>query len=461
MNEDHDLLGPVEGDKSASDKSNSKKHALVVKFKELDKKAESWIQSWNPYHPALVQQRNLKPVVIEESQMMKQIGRFFLIAFGIFLIWAFIAPIDSGVATNGSVVVSGYRKLLQHPSGGIVQEILVKEGDMVNEGDILIRINPLSAQADLSTAQLQYINALVTEARLQAERKGENKITWPAALETWEKDPKVIEAKDIQQKLFDTRRSEFSMVVSSKRTQLASLTQEANANAALAKEGYVSQAQANQVIRLKIDAEAALKSLESAYYKDIDGQLAQIQATRDAMRDRFKLVELNRDLTSIRAPVSGRVVGLKPNTVGGTVSGGTTLAEIVPSEVALIAEVQVPPNIIDRVKVGMPVDMRFTGLSGDYTPLIAGKVSYVGIDLQPPNPSAPAGSGDYYLAKIEATKEGLELLSKVAIDPGNSKAGNIEIHPGMPVDVVFKTGERTFMSYLIRPLTDKFAMAFK
>jgi len=447
-------------DPSAAMQDDGKSHALVVKFKELDQKAESWIQSWNPYHPAVIKARGYQPVLLEESQLMKRIGRFFLLGFGIFLVWAFTAPIDAGVVTSGSVMVSGYRKMLQHPTGGVVQEIMVKEGDLVKEGDVLIRINPLKAQADLSQVQLQYINALVTEARLQAEHKGSSKITWPAELNTWEGDPKVKDAKQIQQTLFETRRSEFNLVVSGKRAQLATLIEEYKSNALLAKEGYVSQATANQVMRMKLEAESGLKSLEATYFKDIDTQLAQIQSTRDAMKDRFQASEFDRDLTAIRAPVAGNVVGLKINTVGGTVAAGTVLAEIIPQESSLVVEVKVPPNRVDKVKVGFPADIRFTGLLYDATPLIPGTVKYVALDVQPTG-GASAPDGDFYLAKIEATKEGLEILSKVEISPGNAKLGTVEIHPGMPVDVVFKTGERTFMSYLIKPLTDKFALAFK
>ena len=99
------------------------KNALVTQFKELDKKAEGWIQSWNPYHPAVIRNRGFEPVAIQESKIKRQTAKFFLLAFGAFLLWAFFAPIDAGVSTQGTVTVSGYRKQLQHPTGGLVQEI--------------------------------------------------------------------------------------------------------------------------------------------------------------------------------------------------------------------------------------------------------------------------------------------------------------------------------------------------
>ena len=424
----------------------AKSSALVAQFKELDKKAEGWIQSWNPYHPDVVRNRPLQPVQIEESYIRKKAAKYFIIAFAVFMVWASFAPLDAGVSATGTVMVSGYRKALQHPTGGVVQDILVKEGDLVQEGDVLIRINPLKAEAELSASQLQYINALVMEARLQAERKGLGKITWPTDLDPWIKDQRVIEAKTIQQKLFDTRRTEIVAVIEGRRMQLATLSEEARSNAQLAAEGYVSKAQANQVMRSKVDAELQLSTMQATYWKEIDNQLAEIQKNRDALKDRFQAVSFDRDLSSIRAPVTGTVVGLKVFTKGGTISGGQILAEVVPAEVALIVDAQVPPTMIDKVKNGLLVDMRFTSFNQNTTPVIPGRVKLVGADriTDPKN-----AQNEYYLSQVEATKEGLHLLK------------NLTIQPGMPVDVIFKTGERTFLSYMLKPLTDKLVKAFK
>jgi protease secretion system membrane fusion protein len=443
MSTSEDLLVPGNDDQ----KKNSKAHALVVQFKELDKKAEGWIQAWNPYHPDVIKHRPMAPIQVEESKIRRSAAKIFLITFSIFLVWAFLAPIDAGVTTQGTVMVSGGRKMLQHPTGGVIQEILVKDGDIVQEGQLLIRINPLRAEADLSSAQLQYIGALVAEARLKAERKGDAKIVWPAELDTFGKDPRVDEAKGIQQKLFDTRRAEIVMVISGRRSQLATLTEEAKNNATLAQEGYVSKATANQVMRQKVDAEMQLNQMQSTYYKDIESQLAEIQKARDALKDRLQAVEFDRDLTAMKAPVAGTVIGMKLNTIGGTVPSGQVLAEIVPLESALIVNAQVSPELIDKVKVGQIADLRFTAFNVNTTPVISGKVVLVGADKLPAAPGGP--QGEFYLAKVEATKEGMAEL------------GNLQIQPGMTVDVIFKTGERTFMSYLFKPISDRFARSFK
>lgn len=440
----------VSSETSSEDLTSKKSNALVVQFRELDKKAENWIQSWNPYHPDVIKGRTLQPILIEESQIRKKTARIFLIAFGLFMLWAFFAPIDGGVGAPGTVMVSGYRKTLQHPTGGLIQDILVKEGDEVNEGDILVRVNPLKAEAELTSAQLQYINVLVTEARFQAERRGDKKITWPSELEAMGSDPRVMEAKQTQQKLFETRYNEFGVALNARRAQLASLTEEARNLQELAKDGYVPKSQANQAMRTKTESEMALNTLQASYYKEIDGQLAEIQKNRDALKTRLEAVSFDRDLTSIRAPITGTVVGLKVNTKGGTISGGQVIAEIVPKELALLVDVQVPPTIIDKVKVGTRADMRFSSFNADTTPTIPAVVKLVSADKKPGAQAGPGGKDeDFYLAQVEATPEGLQKL------------GSLRVLPGMPVDVVFKTGERTFVSLMTKPLTDKLIKGFE
>jgi protease secretion system membrane fusion protein len=352
------------------------------------------------------------------------------------------------VTANGTVKVSGYRKSIQHPAGGVIQEILVKEGDSVKEGDILIRVNPLKTDADYAAVDLQYINALVTEARLNAELRGSSEITWPAELRVRSKEREVVEAESIQANLFQTRRNEYKTAISSKRAQLNSLTEEAKNNQQLAEEGFVSKSQANQVNRARIDAEIALNALESGYYKEIKTQLADIQKVRDSFKQNLDLVQFNRDLSAIRAPVTGTVVGLKVNTKGGTISPGQILGEVVPKEAELVVDAEIPAHGIERLHPNMDVDLRFVTLNTHLTPVIPGKL----VSINPDKESDPQQQGkdkEFYLGRVVADKSALEKL------------GNAKIQPGMPVNVVVKVGERTVLSYIIKPLADRYAMAFK
>ena len=163
------------------------------------------------------------------------------------------------------------------------------------------------------------------------------------------------------------------------------------------------------------------------------------------MSSRLDSAKFDRDLAEVKAPVGGSIVGLKVFTVGGVITSGQILMEVVPKDETLIVQAKIPATIIDKVRVGMPTDMRFTAFNQATTPVIPGIMTVVGADKEPgSNPSE-----EYYLGQVETTKEGLELL------------GSLKVQPGMPVDVVIKAGERSFMSYLLKPLSDKTARAFK
>ena len=436
------------------------------------------VTSWNPYHPSKLSDNGLEPVAIEESEVRKQGARWFLIAFCLFLIWSVTMPIGSGVPVVGTVVVSGYRKLVQHPTGGVVTQIIVKEGSKVNKGDILIKVNPLNTQANLASYELQYLDLLVNESRLKSERLGYGSIVWVPELADLGNGDRVSESKSVQQQLFSARRAEYQSTIqglqaqiggltsamASHRIQLGTLNEELSSSQQLAKEGYIPRTQANSTLRGQAEQQAALANASSevakiraeiarartAYLKEVETQLSEIQKNKEAFAGKVSAARFDQQLSEIRAPVSGTVVGLKVATVGGVISGSQTLAEIVPSDGRLITEIKVPPNLIDKIRVGLKADIRFVAFNQTTTPVIGGRIVLVGSDLQlgqeSKDPNAP---NEYYLAQVEVTTEGQKSL------------GNLHVQPGMPVDVIIKTGERTFMSYFLKPLTDKLARSFK
>ncbi|MES2604420.1 MAG: HlyD family type I secretion periplasmic adaptor subunit [Pseudomonadota bacterium] len=443
-------------------------------FGRLDGFADKWVRSWNPYDPTHLQDRKLQPVNVEESQIRKGAARWFFLGMAIFLMWAFWAPLDAGVNVGGNVVVSGYRKAVQHASGGVVQEILVREGGQVRQNDVLVKINPLNTEASLATAELPYINLLVTESRLRAERLRKPKVEWVKELDKWGDDVRVKEAKQLQLELLESRKAEISnqlsglnaqitgiqSAIASRIVQLGTLTEELKSNQKLADEGFVPRAQANNTLRSKVELESSLATahadlgktraqiaqLQTAHLKEIDRELSETQKNREAYQTRFEAARFDRGQTEIKAPVSGTVVGLKVFTVGGVITAGQVLMEIVPDGGKLMVEAQIPTTLIDKVHVGLSADLRFTAFNASTTPVVPGRVSLVGVDKQPPKEGQ---QGDFYLAQIETTAEGLAML------------GELKIQPGMPVDVVVKTGERSFVSYLLKPITDKLSKAFK
>ena len=435
-----------------------------------------WVSGWNPYDPARLKSRQLQPIAVEESVIRKRAAQVFLLFFALFAVWAYTAPLDAGVSVLGSVVVMGNRKAVQHPSGGVVQEILVKEGDEVKQGDILLRVNPLKTDAQSTGVELQYINLLTSESRLKSERVGADGIRWAEELaQRFPKgDVRVQEAKDLQVQLFSSRRSDLESQVASLREQIAGLTasyqsrqvqsrsidEEMRNARELARDGYVPQTQANQAERAKSDLDASIANTQAEiaraklhitqvrtmFLKDVDTQLQEIQKTRDAVFGQMGAAQFDSNLAQLRAPVSGNVVGLKVFTAGGVITSAQVLMELVPKDESLAVDVRIPTNLIDKVRVGMLADMRFAAFNQSTTPVIEGELKVVGADkIAGTAPSEP----EYYMAQIQTTPEGLQKL------------GQLQVQPGMPVDVVIKSGERTFMSYLLKPLTDKLALAFK
>jgi protease secretion system membrane fusion protein len=230
------------------------------------------------------------------------------------------------------------------------------------------------------------------------------------------------------------------------------LTEEAKNVAQLASEGFASRAQASAILRNKVSAEASLSQLVHGRQSDIGRELAEAQKNRESLQQRMQSLAFDADLSNIKAPVTGVVSGLKVNTIGGVIPGGQVLLEIVPKQEILIVEARVPTSLIDKVKRGLEADLRFSAFNQRTTPVVPGIVTLVGVDKlasdKVTDMTAQNPAGEYYLARIETTPTGQKML------------GENQIQPGMPVEVIVKTGERSFFSYVMKPLTDSFSRSF-
>jgi protease secretion system membrane fusion protein len=447
------------------------------------------MQQLNPYDPDRLKVDDIQPIRIEESRTRSKAARMVVVSFIGFAIWAVLAPIDSGANVTGTVVVMGNRKAVQHPSGGVVESIAVREGSVVRKGDVLLTLNQLAIDAALNSNELDYINSLAAESRLMAERNDSRAIVWMPELDSFANDPRAQEARLQQARLFMSRRneiqgqlrilneqiaglsgqaSELEKVIAARSKQASLMSQEAVSNKQLAVEGFVPMVRVSELERAHSDLQASVANASSelgkarssiaatrlqllqtlaVYRRDLEVQLAETKKLRGAARAKVESLKFDMSLTDVRAPVSGTVVALKINTVGGVIQAGTVLMEVVPGDQELIIEAQVPPAMIDKVRVGLPADMRFTAFNLNTTPVIPGEVRLVGADRLPG--TTREQPNEYYLAQIKTTQDGLRML------------GALKVQAGMPVDVVIKTGERSFMSYLVKPLTDRFAMSFK
>ncbi|PCJ29481.1 MAG: hemolysin D [Gammaproteobacteria bacterium] len=403
-----------------------------------------------------------------------------ILGLGGFLLWALLAPLDKGVPLSGTVAVATNRKAVQHEDGGTIEEILVKEGDKVNIGDVLIRMNNVQVKANADTNRVQYRIALATEARLMAERDGLTEIVFPQALLDIKDDQRVAHYLLSQKQVFSSRqsslKSELSAVdesisgiglqtkgleqsLENKKMQLQFISEQLQGIRELTKQGYVarnrlleleqSNAQINAMIaettgniglgRRQI-AELRLKKKKRLqdYQKEVRTQLSEAQKQVDALASQLNNLDYDLAKVLVKAPVSGTVVGLSVFTKGAVVNSGFRMMDIVPSEDVLVINGNLPVHLIDKVYLGLQVDLMFTAFNRNITPHIPGELSQISADrFTDENTGQP-----YYKVVIKVTEEGMSMLA------------DLQIKAGMPVEMFVKTGERTMMNYLLKPFYD-------
>ncbi|MYN13966.1 HlyD family type I secretion periplasmic adaptor subunit [Pusillimonas sp. TS35] len=411
-----------------------------------------------------------------------------LLGFGGFAAWAAFAPLDAGITANGSVKVAGNRKAIQHQEGGTIDEILVREGDHVKAGQTVVRLNATRAQSEQSAVSAQYITAAAIEARLIAERDGLDRVEpLSAAQERFSNDPRFVRAMQAQQRLFETRqqalRGEIDIlkenlngarqqlaglnkVQSSRKSQIGYLNRELEGVRSLAKEGYLPRNRMFELERNAAQLRAALSSdaveasrtqnqiaelklrilqREQEYQKEVQSQLSDFHKEAATLHDRLRALDYTVTQTDIQSPVDGYVQNVSVHTVGGVIAPGASLMEVVPQDRSYLIEAQVPVHAIDRMAPGLDVEISFPAFNHAHTPNIPGKVRTVSADrLEDEETGTP-----YYLAQIEVTPEGVDMLSANTI------------RPGMPASVMIRTGERTMLSYLLKPFLDRLDKSFK
>ncbi|HSW13803.1 MAG TPA: HlyD family efflux transporter periplasmic adaptor subunit [Solimonas sp.] len=317
-----------------------------------------------------------------------------LFGFGGFLLWASLAPLDEGVPVPGVVAVETYRKTVQHLTGGVVQEIKVREGDSVQAGQPLLIFDMTVQRQQQAVIGSQLVG-------LQAQVLG------------------------LQKRLPQREKQMDSLRVQA--TSLEPLVEE---------ELYPR----NQFAELQRDM-ARMRSevlTERANLSQAHAQIAEL-------KDRRQLLQTEIDRAVVIAPVAGTVFGLSIHTVGGVVAPGGKILELVPEGDTLIINAQVPTHLIEMVRAGLPAQLRFIALNPRRTPVVDGRVALVSADRMTDEQTRQS----YYSAKVTVSESGLAEL------------GSSIITPGMPVEVVVITGERTFFDYLAKPLLDSFAGGLK
>ena len=410
------------------------------------------------------------------------------LGFGGFLLWAAFAPLDEGVPTQGMVTIDTKRKTVQHLSGGIVKEVLVHEGQQVKEGEPLLRLDAAVARANYESVRQRYLGYRAMQSRLFAEQAGNAAIDFHPDVKAAMNDPLIKQQIVTQQQLIQARRAalaadlqgieeniqglkeqlgSYQNILVQRRNQLSLLNEELNNVRGMVKEGYAPRNRQLELERMVADSNAAIADLvgnslrvnrqvaelgqrsmahKQEYRKEIESQLADI--TRETQSDAEKFVAVTADLDrmEIKAPANGQVVGLTVQTVGAVLQPGQKLLDVVPDNQSLLLEAHIPPHLIDKVQTGLPADIRFNTFAHSPQLVVEGKILSVSGDLLS-DPQAPQFA--YYLARVQVTPAGMKTL------------GQRQMQPGMPVEIVIKTGERSLLTYLIHPLTKRMAASLK
>lgn len=407
------------------------------------------------------------------------------LGFGGFLLWAGLAPIDEGVPTQGIVAIDTKRKVVQHLSGGIVKEVLVREGQIVEEGQPVIRLDEAVARANYESVRQRYLGLRAMQGRLLAEQAGSAKIDFHPDLIEASSDPLIRSQMMVQEQLLRSRRSAlqadlrgleegvqgqagmlkaYAGMLEHRRNQLSLVQEELRNTRELVAEGYAPRNRQLELERLVAESNASLADLEGntiraqraigelrqqkilreqEYRKEVESHLADVN--REVLSDAEKFVSVKADLEriEIRSPASGQVVGLNIQTVGGVVQPGERLMDVVPEDAPLLLEARIPPHLIDRVRTGLPTDVRFSAFSHAPQLVVEGKVVSVSHDLLTEQQGGMTST--YYLARVEVTPDGRQSL------------GERQMQPGMPAEIVIRTGERSLLTYLLHPLTKRIA----
>ncbi len=425
------------------------------------------------------------PEVETSMESPKRIGLLiFFLVFGVFGVWAAVAPIDGAANAPGTVIVRSNRQVVQHLEGGIVQEILVSSGDLVAAGEPLLVLDNTQSLAQLEMANAQFVALRALEARLIAEREGMDEVKFPLELAALESDALVEMAS--QEQIFRTRKSQLEGSVDvlqqrieqlqsrlqgmramrdSKEELAESFAQELNDVRALLEEGFSDKNRLRELERAAstLRGEAAeltanisstemeigetrlqIIQQEREFQNEVANQLSEVQTNiRDVSERRNAL----RDIVSrtvVKAPVAGVVNGLQVHTEGGVIGPGSRIADIVPQSDELIIEARVSPIDIDRVAVGQDATIRFSAFSSS-VPNIFGTVINVSADAFTDENTGAS----YYTARVEVTPE------------GRANLGDLALVPGMPAEVFIATGSRTFLQYLMKPITNALARSFR
>jgi HlyD family type I secretion membrane fusion protein len=418
---------------------------------------------------------------------------------GCFGVWAGVAPLNSAVVAPGTFVATGQNKLVQHFEGGIIREIAVKDGDVVEANQVLVRMDDTAADTKLRRLVIKKYRLLAMKARLEAEMSSSETIETPAAFSGSARDPEIKAILERQRAELRARRASLATEESVLRKQIAGLEESIR--------GYQAQVQSTkdrivlfaeelkdknslldqQLVR-KTDVLALRRSeaslggelgeylgriadskeriaqaneriaqLHSTALRDAIKELRETETDLDDVEEQIRAAQDVVDRVDVRSPVRGIVVKRNFHTPGGVVSPGAVILELLPIGEERIIEAHVNPKDISHVSVGQQALVRLSALNQRITPMVGASVIYVSADalaeqVQVKTETRPDSDTrrEFYVVRVRLDQD--DILRRMP---------EFIPTPGMPADVYIKTGERTFFEYIMKPVFDSFSRGFR
>ncbi len=409
-----------------------------------------------------------------------------------FGIWGNFAPIAGAVVASGVFVATGQNKIIQHLEGGVIRTIHVREGDLVEQKQLLVELDDTAPRAELRRLYLRSLRLSAMVARLQAEMREDEEIQFPQPVLSAASEPEIAEIIESQKLTFDARKNNLNSDIAGieeginalseriqgsnvqlegVRRQIVLLDDEIDTKRHLLQTGLVRKPELLVLQRTKANLEGEIgrilgeigdareriarskEQINGVRKTAIKAAVEQMHEARGELadvRERMLAAQGVLDRVRITAPVKGVVVKLRYHTQGGVVEPSKTIMEILPLQEELIIEARIRPQDIDTVKNGQHAMVRLTALNQRITPMISGNVIYLSADtLADERKSQQVGPTDIYIVRVK-----LDRSEAMAI-PDFSPT------PGMPVEVYIKTHERTFFQYVVKPIHDSMMRAFR
>lgn len=437
----------------------------------------------------MTEQGVVHPVQTSDA-VFSRIGYFaVIVVLGGFSLWATLAPIDGASVAPGVVVVESSRKTIQHLEGGIISEVLVREGAVVSPGQPLVILDATQIRASVGLLKTQYVDLIARLSRLESLRQGQSEIRWREPLVVLSDDEarmlqqaradqqaifvgqsqelasqiRVLEEQKIQVR---QRMSGLEASIPERQLMVRSYEDEGSSLRDLVATGFSTEQRVQELERLLAGARANLSneeselqslrsrmlevdsrilSLRSQFGTSIEEQVAEVRSRYQDVLERLKVAEDQLARSVIRAPDAGVILKIAVKTVGGVVSSGQPIMELVPTGDQLRVEARVSIQDIDRVGIGQEAEILFSAFNSHTTPRIFGSV----IRLSADRLVDEATGMPYFLAEID--------VPKIERD----KLGDRVLLPGMPADVLIKTGARSLWRYLMKPIEDAMSRALR